>query len=181
MPLSLSLKAEFEIDPETFIAGLPTTQELLDHQLDEMPSVLRDFTSGKYPHFVLSIQLVHQVKYRRDHPVVFWGVLVPTSANGPLEYIESVCAPPEPYLEEVRTRALATGDPEAIGELYNIVQTLMQGQWGTGLFPFTTHGDFAEQFAKAWETSVAVLDKWLDDDVGVENARIRRKELTGPM
>ncbi|KAL8286718.1 hypothetical protein RQP46_004246 [Phenoliferia psychrophenolica] len=42
----------FEIDEEPFLDGLPTSQDLIDYQLETMPAILRDFTAGRYPHVV---------------------------------------------------------------------------------------------------------------------------------
>ncbi|KAL8286647.1 hypothetical protein RQP46_004175 [Phenoliferia psychrophenolica] len=175
--------AAFEIDEAQFLSGLPTTQELINYELEWIPRLLNEFTSGKYPHHVLSFPLEQQVQLRRNTPIAFWGVLISTTTkDGPLKNLVAVGEPDHPmnpYREDVRTRALATGDPEAIGELYFHCQLLLKGKWEKGPLQWTTYKDFGEQFAKAWGTSVEVLDKWLDDDAGVEMATAMRKDWAG--
>ncbi|KAL8280422.1 hypothetical protein RQP46_007070 [Phenoliferia psychrophenolica] len=168
----------FEIDEATFIAGLPTADDLIERRLPDIPGVLRDFTSGKYS--VLTAKLLQQSQLRDRTPSAYWGILTSSVRNGPHDSIVTVCVPMDPLRaqrEHTRSLAFSTGSIDAICELYHHIQLLTAGQWGQGPFKFTTPADFAGQFADAWGTTIAVLDKWLDVDQGVEQAEKTRKRL----
>ncbi|KAL8293505.1 hypothetical protein RQP46_000206 [Phenoliferia psychrophenolica] len=107
-------KDAFELSDAAFLALLPNTAELIERDLPEGGGVLRDFTDGAYPHYVLNEELIDQVLYvGRTGQATLWGFKDPAGGQDPKKQLKIIQHPHvEHYSIRVRKQAFAAGKVE---------------------------------------------------------------------